>query len=132
MAWRTASAIKDELKGRIHVLAEQGIRPGLATLLVGDDPGSLSYVGGKHRDSIEVGIESVRIDLPGTASEADVRAAIADLNADSRVTGFIVQLPLPGGDRRARNARTGRSRQRMRMDFTRRTLAGSCSAWMAS
>src|SRR3978361_165316 len=93
----TASAIKDELKGRIAALAEKGIKPGLATLLVGDDPGSLSYVGGKHRDSLEVGIESVRVDLPGSATEADVRAAIADLNADERVTGFIVQLPLPNG-----------------------------------
>lgn len=92
-----ASAIKDELRGRIAALAETGIKPGLATLLVGDDPGSLSYVGGKHRDSIEVGIESVRVDLPGTATEADVRAAIRDLNADERVTGFIVQLPLPSG-----------------------------------
>ncbi len=93
----TAAAIKDELRARVAALAERGVRPGLATLLVGDDPGSLSYVGGKHRDSLEVGIESVRVDLPGTASEADVRAAIADLNADSRVTGFIVQLPLPAG-----------------------------------
>jgi methylenetetrahydrofolate dehydrogenase (NADP+)/methenyltetrahydrofolate cyclohydrolase len=93
----TASAIKDELKVRIGALAAKGIRPGLATLLVGDDPGSLSYVGGKHRDSLEVGIESVRVDLPGSATEADVRAAIADLNADERVTGFIVQLPLPAG-----------------------------------
>jgi len=93
----TASAIKDELKVRIGALAAIGIKPGLATLLVGDDPGSLSYVGGKHRDSLEVGIESVRVDLPGSASEADVRAAIADLNADPRVTGLIVQLPLPDG-----------------------------------
>jgi methylenetetrahydrofolate dehydrogenase (NADP+)/methenyltetrahydrofolate cyclohydrolase len=65
--------------------------------MAGDDPGSLSYVGGKHRDSIEVGMESIRIDLPATASEADVRSAIAELNADPRVTGFIVQLPLPEG-----------------------------------
>src|ERR1700709_2577586 len=93
----TASAIKDELKARIAALAEKGVKPGLAPLLVGDAPGSLSYVGGKHRDSIEVGIESVRVDLPGSATEADVRAAIADLNGDPRVTGFIVQLPLPGG-----------------------------------
>jgi methylenetetrahydrofolate dehydrogenase (NADP+)/methenyltetrahydrofolate cyclohydrolase len=92
----TASAIKDELKERITALKAHGITPGLATLLVGDDPGSLSYVGGKHRDSIEVGMESIRIDLPATATEADVRAAIADLNADPRVTGYIVQLPLPG------------------------------------
>lgn len=93
----TAAAIKDELRERVAALASRGIKPGLATLLVGDDPGSLSYVGGKHRDSVEVGIESVRVDLPGTAREADVRAAIADLNSDPRVTGFIVQLPLPAG-----------------------------------
>jgi methylenetetrahydrofolate dehydrogenase (NADP+)/methenyltetrahydrofolate cyclohydrolase len=93
----TASAIKDELKLRIAALRERGVTPGLATLLVGDDPGSLSYVGGKHRDSLEVGIESVRLDLPSTASEQDVRSAIADLNADPRVTGFLVQLPLPEG-----------------------------------
>jgi methylenetetrahydrofolate dehydrogenase (NADP+)/methenyltetrahydrofolate cyclohydrolase len=92
----TASAIKDELRERITVLKAHGITPGLATLLVGDDPGSLSYVGGKHRDSIEVGMESIRVDLPATASEADVRSAIADLNADPRVTGYILQLPLPG------------------------------------
>jgi methylenetetrahydrofolate dehydrogenase (NADP+)/methenyltetrahydrofolate cyclohydrolase len=93
----TSKAIKDELTKRVAALKEKGINPGLATLLVGEDPGSVSYVGGKHRASVEVGIESVRIDLPATASEADVRAAIADLNADERVTGFIVQLPLPGG-----------------------------------
>jgi methylenetetrahydrofolate dehydrogenase (NADP+)/methenyltetrahydrofolate cyclohydrolase len=93
----TAAAIKDELRERIAALKAKGITPGLATLLVGDDPGSLSYIAGKHRDSLEVGMESVRVDLPGTASEADVRAAIADLNADPRVTGFLVQLPLPEG-----------------------------------
>jgi methylenetetrahydrofolate dehydrogenase (NADP+)/methenyltetrahydrofolate cyclohydrolase len=93
----TAAIIKDELRERIIALKARGIAPGLATLLVGDDPGSLSYIGGKHRDSLEVGMESVRIDLPATASEADVRAAIGDLNADPRVTGFIVQLPLPDG-----------------------------------
>jgi methylenetetrahydrofolate dehydrogenase (NADP+)/methenyltetrahydrofolate cyclohydrolase len=93
----TATAIKDELRGRITALKARGISPGLATLMAGDDPGSLSYVGGKHRDSIEVGMESIRIDLPATASEADVRSAIAELNADPRVTGFIVQLPLPEG-----------------------------------
>jgi methylenetetrahydrofolate dehydrogenase (NADP+)/methenyltetrahydrofolate cyclohydrolase len=93
----TAAVIKDELRQRIAALKAEGITPGLATLLVGDDPGSLSYIGGKHRDSLEVGMESVRVDLPATASEADVRAAIADLNSDPRVTGFIVQLPLPDG-----------------------------------
>jgi len=93
----TASAIKAELRERVTALKARGITPGLATLLVGDDPGSVSYVAGKHRDCAEVGMESIRIDLPGTASEADVRAAIAQLNADERVTGFIVQLPLPAG-----------------------------------
>ncbi|MCU1596856.1 MAG: bifunctional methylenetetrahydrofolate dehydrogenase/methenyltetrahydrofolate cyclohydrolase [Glaciihabitans sp.] len=93
----TATAIKDELRVRIAALKAKGVTPGLATLMVGQDPGSMSYVGGKHRDSLEVGIESVRVDLPATATEADVRAAIADLNADPRVTGFIVQLPLPSG-----------------------------------
>jgi methylenetetrahydrofolate dehydrogenase (NADP+)/methenyltetrahydrofolate cyclohydrolase len=93
----TAAAIKDELRARISALTAAGRTPGLGTLLVGADPGSLSYVGGKHRDSIEVGIESIRVDLPESSSEADVRAAIKDLNADERVTGFIVQLPLPSG-----------------------------------
>ncbi|MGN6503509.1 MAG: bifunctional methylenetetrahydrofolate dehydrogenase/methenyltetrahydrofolate cyclohydrolase [Pseudolysinimonas sp.] len=91
----TASAIKEELKVRIAALRERDIVPGLGTLLVGEDPGSLSYVGGKHRDSAEVGIESIRVDLPATASEAEVRQAIAGLNADPAVTGYIVQLPLP-------------------------------------
>ncbi|MFC5503062.1 bifunctional methylenetetrahydrofolate dehydrogenase/methenyltetrahydrofolate cyclohydrolase [Lysinimonas soli] len=93
----TASAIKGELAGRIAALRERDIVPGLGTLLVGEDPGSLSYVGGKHRDSAEVGIESIRVDLPATASESEVRAAIAALNADPAVTGYIVQLPLPAG-----------------------------------
>ncbi|MBW4031565.1 MAG: bifunctional methylenetetrahydrofolate dehydrogenase/methenyltetrahydrofolate cyclohydrolase [Acidobacteria bacterium] len=93
----TASAIKGELAVRIAALREKGIVPGLGTLLVGEDPGSLSYVGGKHRDSAEVGIASIRMDLPATASEAEVRAAIAGLNADPNCTGYIVQLPLPAG-----------------------------------
>ena len=93
----TASAVKNELASRLSLLAERGIRPGLGTLLVGSDPGSLSYVAGKHRDCAEVGIESIRVDLPGTATEADVRAAIADLNANPAATGYIIQLPLPAG-----------------------------------
>jgi methylenetetrahydrofolate dehydrogenase (NADP+)/methenyltetrahydrofolate cyclohydrolase len=93
----TAATIKGELASRIAALRERGIVPGLGTLLVGDDPGSVSYVAGKHRDCAEVGIESVRVDLPATASEADVRAAIAELNANPAVTGYIVQLPLPAG-----------------------------------
>ena len=93
----TAAAIKGELAVRIAALHQRGIVPGLGTLLVGADPGSLSYVGGKHRDSAEVGIASIRVDLPATASEAEVRAAIAGLNADPNCTGYIVQLPLPAG-----------------------------------
>lgn len=98
----TAAAVKGELASRIADLRVRGVVPGLGTLLVGDDPGSRSYVGGKHRDCAEVGIESIRIDLPASASDADVRAAIADLNSAKEVTGYIVQLPLPQGlDERA-------------------------------
>lgn len=93
----TASAIKGELASRIAALRDRGVVPGLGTLLVGDDPGSRSYVAGKHRDCAEVGIESIRVDLPAEASESDVRAAIAELNAAANVTGYIVQLPLPAG-----------------------------------
>ena len=93
----TAKAIKTELAAEVVGLKARGINVGLGTILVGDDPGSLSYVSGKHRDCAEVGIESIRIDLPATASGADVQAAIKDLNQAREVTGFIVQLPLPGG-----------------------------------
>ncbi len=94
----TATAVKNELAARIAALRARGIVPGLGTLLVGENPGSISYVAGKHRDCAEVGIESIRVDLPATASEADVRAAIADLNANPVVTGYIIQLPLPAGN----------------------------------
>jgi methylenetetrahydrofolate dehydrogenase (NADP+)/methenyltetrahydrofolate cyclohydrolase len=98
----TAAAVKGELASRIANLRARGVVPGLGTLLVGDDPGSHSYVGGKHRDCAEVGIESIRVDLPASASDADVRAAIRDLNSAKEVTGYIVQLPLPAGlDERA-------------------------------
>jgi methylenetetrahydrofolate dehydrogenase (NADP+) / methenyltetrahydrofolate cyclohydrolase len=93
----TATAIKGELAERIAALKARGITPGLGTLLVGADPGSISYVGGKHRDSAEVGIESIRVDLPADATEAQVHEAIARLNADPAVTGYLVQLPLPKG-----------------------------------
>ena len=92
-----ASAVKSELVGRIAALKARGINPGLGTLLVGADPGSLSYVAGKHRDSVELGIESIRVDLPGDATEDEVRAAIRDLNENPAVTGYIIQLPLPAG-----------------------------------
>ena len=92
-----AAAVKAELGERIRSLKARGTVPGLGTLLVGDDPGSHSYVGGKHRDCADVGIESIRVDLPASATAADVRAAIADLNSAPEVTGYIVQLPLPAG-----------------------------------
>ena len=93
----TAAAVKNELVDRIEALKARGIHPGLGTLLVGSDPGSLSYVAGKHRDSIELGIESIRVDLPAEASEDEVRAAIRHLNQNPAVTGYIIQLPLPAG-----------------------------------
>jgi methylenetetrahydrofolate dehydrogenase (NADP+)/methenyltetrahydrofolate cyclohydrolase len=92
-----ASAMKAELTIRVAALKAQGITPGLGTVLVGDDPGSVSYVNGKHRDCKDVGINSIRFDLPNTATEKDVLAAIADLNASKECTGYIVQLPLPMG-----------------------------------
>lgn len=90
-----AAAIKDELRERVARLVEAGKTPGLATVLVGDDPGSQWYVAGKHRDCAEVGIASIRVDLPETATQEDVEAAIDQLNADPACTGYIVQLPLP-------------------------------------
>lgn len=90
-----AAAIKDELRERVARLAEAGKTPGLATVLVGEDPGSQWYVAGKHRDCAEVGIASIRVDLPETATQEDVEAAIDRLNADPACTGYIVQLPLP-------------------------------------
>lgn len=92
-----AKQIKLELAQQVSTLKAKGITPGLGTLLVGDDPGSHSYVSGKHRDCAEVGVRSIRIDLPASATEADVRAAIQELNSAKEVTGYIVQLPLPNG-----------------------------------
>ncbi len=92
-----AAAIKGELAVRVAALRERGVACGLGTVLVGDDPGSHAYVAGKHRDCAEVGIDSIREDLPADATTADVEAAIDRLNADPRCTGYIVQLPLPKG-----------------------------------
>jgi len=91
----TAKAIKGELTERVARLRERGVTPGLGTILVGDDPGSTWYVNGKHQDCAEVGIESIREDLPGTASQDDILAAVRRLNANPGCTGYIVQLPLP-------------------------------------
>jgi methylenetetrahydrofolate dehydrogenase (NADP+)/methenyltetrahydrofolate cyclohydrolase len=93
----TAAAVKRDLAATVAGLRARGVVPGLGTVLVGDDPGSRAYVAGKHRDCAEVGIESIRVDLPDTASQADVLAAVRELNADPACTGYIVQLPLPKG-----------------------------------
>lgn len=93
----TAAAIKTELTAGVATLARRGVIPGLGTLLVGDDPASRSYVGGKHRDCAEVGVASISAELPATASQEEIADAVRKLNADPAVTGFIVQLPLPPG-----------------------------------
>lgn len=93
----TASAVKAELATRVERLKAQGITPGLATVLVGDDPGSHAYVAGKHRDCAEVGMASIRVDMPATSTQGEVEEAVHALNADPAVTGYIVQLPLPSG-----------------------------------
>jgi len=93
----TAQTIKNNLAQRVSALKAKGINPGLGTILVGDDAGSHAYVNGKHKDCAEVGISSIRIDLPKTATQTDVMNAISQLNNDANCTGFIVQLPLPKG-----------------------------------
>jgi methylenetetrahydrofolate dehydrogenase (NADP+) / methenyltetrahydrofolate cyclohydrolase len=93
----TAAKVKADLTGRVAALAAKGITPGLGTVLVGDDPGSHAYVAGKHRDCAQVGIASIRRDLPASATQADVEQAVLELNADPSCTGYIVQLPLPRG-----------------------------------
>jgi len=92
-----AASIKADLATRTAALKAKSITPGLGTVLVGDDPGSHSYVAGKHRDCVEVGIQSLRVDLPASATQKDVLAAIKDLNNAPECTGYIVQLPLPRG-----------------------------------
>ncbi|MCM3332065.1 bifunctional methylenetetrahydrofolate dehydrogenase/methenyltetrahydrofolate cyclohydrolase [Kocuria palustris] len=91
----TARQIKKELAERVAALGERGVVPGLGTVLVGDDPASHSYVAGKHRDCAEVGITSIRRDLPEDISQEDLEAEIRALNEDPACTGYIVQLPLP-------------------------------------
>jgi methylenetetrahydrofolate dehydrogenase (NADP+) / methenyltetrahydrofolate cyclohydrolase len=90
-----AAAVKEDLRARVKALGERGIVPGLGTVLVGDDPGSHAYVDGKHRDCAEVGIASIRRDLPADATGEHVEAVVAELNADDSCHGYIVQLPLP-------------------------------------
>lgn len=90
-----AAAIKRELSGRVAALRERGVVPGLATVLVGDDPGSQWYVAGKHRDCAEVGIASIKRDLPESVTQEELETVLDELNADPKCTGYIVQLPLP-------------------------------------
>ena len=92
-----AIIVKADLRTRTEVLKTRGITPGLGTILVGDDAGSHSYVAGKHRDCQEVGINSIRVDLPASATQGDVMAAINELNSAKECTGYIVQLPMPNG-----------------------------------
>jgi methylenetetrahydrofolate dehydrogenase (NADP+)/methenyltetrahydrofolate cyclohydrolase len=93
----TAAEVRAELAARVAALAAAGMVPGLGTVLVGDDPGSRAYVAGKHRDSAQVGIASIRRDLPADATQQQVEAVVDELNADPACTGYIVQLPLPRG-----------------------------------
>ncbi len=92
-----ARAIRSDLRERVARLEERGIRPGLGTVLVGDDPGSAQYVAGKHRDCAEVGIASYQVHERGDVTREELRDQVAALNADPGCTGFIIQLPLPGG-----------------------------------
>ena len=91
-----AATIKAELRDRVAALADRGITPGLGTVLVGDDPGSRSYVAGKHRDCAEVGIASIQVELPASTRPPALEATIGELNADPACTGYLIQLPLPG------------------------------------
>src|SRR5262252_5789184 len=93
----TAALVKADLKERVATLAAHGVVPGLGTILVGNDPGSHAYVAGKHRDCAQVGIASIRRDLPADATQAQVDEAVLELNADPACTGYIIQLPLPAG-----------------------------------
>ena len=92
-----AAEIRTDLTERVAALREHGLTPGLGTVLVGDDPGSRSYVAGKHRDCAQVGIASIQVELPATTTAAELAEVIAGLNADPACTGYIVQLPLPAG-----------------------------------
>jgi methylenetetrahydrofolate dehydrogenase (NADP+)/methenyltetrahydrofolate cyclohydrolase len=93
----TAKQIREDLTRRVAALRQRGITPGLGTVLVGDDPASRSYVNGKHRDCEQAGIASIRRELPADATQDEVEAVVAELNADPACTGYLVQLPLPAG-----------------------------------
>ena len=106
----TALIIKNELKVKVAALKNSGKTPGLGTVLVGDDPGSHAYVAGKHRDCAEVGMNSIRVDLPASASEIDILRAINELNDSKECTGYIVQLPLDRKSTRLNSSHVSESR----------------------
>ena len=122
----TAAAIRDELTERVAALAAAGQRPGLGTLLVGDDPGSRWYVNAKHKDCAEVGIASIQRELPAPPTQDDVLAVVDELNADPACTGYIVQLPLPRHSTSTPSSRRW-TRPRTPTGCTRPTSAGWCS-----
>ena len=127
----TAATIRGELKARIEALRERGIEPGLGTVLVGDDPASHAYVRGKHRDCAEVGIRSIGVELPATATQAEVEAVVDELNADPACTAYLVQLPLPAGLRAQPGAgpdRPGQGRRRAAPDEPRLARARPAGA----
>ena len=143
----TLTAIKAELAERVAALRERGVTPGLGTVLVGDDPGSHWYVAAKHKDCAEIGIESIRRDLPATATQAEVEAVIDELNADPACTGFLVQQPtgldefallsrVDAGQGRRRPApgqpRQAGARRAGLAALHARSAASSCSAATAS
>ena len=123
----TAAAIKADLTTRVARLAEHGVRPGLGTVLIGDDPGSQSYVAGKHRDCEQVGIASIREHHPADITQEFLEERITALNEDPACTGFIVQLPLPRAPRLQRAPSSSSTRPRTPTACTRSTSAGSCS-----
>ncbi len=120
-----AAQLRAGLTERVAALAARGIVPGLGTVLVGDDPGSRAYVNGKHRDCAQVGIASIRRDLPADATQAQVEAVVDELNADPACTGYIVQLPLPAAWTPA-PCSTGWTRPRTRTACTRSAWASWC------
>ena len=92
-----SATIKAGLKERVERLKAAGVEPGLGTLLVGEDPGSVKYVAGKHADCAEVGIRSIKRELPADATFDDIATVVREMNEDPACTGYIVQLPLPRG-----------------------------------
>ena len=92
-----SARIKKDLATRVEALKARGIEPGLGTILVGSDPGSVKYVAGKHADCAEIGVNSIKRELPGDATFEQIAEAVRELNADPACTGYIVQLPLPKG-----------------------------------